>query len=350
MQRLRLFAASLVSMTFAACGGGGGSQPTPIGVTGGSASVTVPTASTPRQPATFTVTVPRSAGASTAASNARSAQYVSPSTAEFYISLQDAPGVGDRTYSFTENVDSTHCTGAGTTQVCSYTEQVPTGTDVFSIVAASGGPDPTPLSYAGVVNAANPDGGPVSATIGSTGTNAIQADLAPIAATAPGSYLFTSLNLFTAAPSLPYFTLQFLDLGGNALPERGNGSEFNGFFVNPVTISDTSPFTAELLYVMPTEGLSIPLGTSYTFPEPQPFYLDLNGFVGTQTITITVPPVQISQTEFPQLPTSTLNAPGWSQSYTITCATETDPTVSPCSSGTVPATFTITGSQRTRGR
>jgi hypothetical protein len=239
MPRLPLIAAGLSCVVVTACGGGAGSQTTPAAAlsTGATSS-----ASAPIKAATFTVTVPVSSTASGTSSTARSLQYVSPATTVFYISLQDSPGIGDPTYSFTENVDSTHCTHPTEySDVCTYTEQVPLGTDLFSIVAASGGSSSEPLSYAGVLNSANSGGGPISATITAAGPNAISADLAPVVASAPGTYQFITLSLY-AAPNLPYFNVAFHDAGGDDAPAPGNGNESNSTLVAPVTVSDTTPF------------------------------------------------------------------------------------------------------------
>ena len=96
-----------------------------------------------KAPATFSITIP-ARGAATSQSS-RKVQYVAPTTAAVYISLEDTPGHGNATFSFTEQINSTNCTTTSEGEGCSFTAQVPIGTDDFSILTTDA--NNVPLGY-----------------------------------------------------------------------------------------------------------------------------------------------------------------------------------------------------------
>ena len=334
MKALAVPFAVLATALITSCSGGG-SSPTPTSV--GSASIPSatgsPGSSTPsnaqKSSATFSITIP-AAGAGTIASS-RATQFVAPSTTTIYISLEDTPGHGNATFSYTEAVNAKNCTLALGAETCTFNVQVPIGTDYFSILTTDA--NNIPLGYA------TPNG---TITAGGSNTLGSEGQLSPIIAKAIPQYAFQTIS--TMIPPAPAVTTTVYDAAGNLLSLFPTANNPFGNAYSSVTATQTvGQFTAVINAHGRIVATSSPENTvTYGVQGGALFIVEAgNGTTNafSTTLALSTPAVQFTRTEFPQLPSAALTVPPSSSSLTLTCTFPTaQPTTDPCP-GTASATI-----------
>jgi hypothetical protein len=322
------------------CGGWGGSSAV-SGASTGTGTGTVPGASGSAGTtasgaqvtnAAFTLAISPSTTFTTTSATNRSPQYVAPTTKTVYISLEDTPGHGNATFSFTEHVNSTNCTTSGGAESCTFNVQVPIGTDSFSILTTDTNNIPLGYATAGI-----------TVTSGGSNTLGPQGAVSPIIAKATSQYAFQAIPISNpisgpvVLTTVPTITATAFDADGDTLSLGFTGDAPLGDAYSSLTETESiGQFEAVVVahgyYVgsksAPEQTVSFGASAATT-------YLDMigNGTTSafTTTITTTTPAVTFTQTEFPQLPPGGLSVPASSTTLTLTCLFPTPmPTTDPC--------------------
>ena len=316
------------------CGGGGsvGSSSLPV--------TTSPTITTPnnvqKATAAFSISIPL--GPVTPSATSRSPQFVSPGTSTVYISLEDTPGHGKSSFSYTEPVNSTNCTTTSTVETCTFAVQMPLGSDSFSILTTNS--TNVSLAYTTAGTTVTLDGAN-NATFGGQGM------LSPIIAGATAAYAFQVIaNEPSNSPPVPAVTVTPVDASGDTLSLVETTNAPYGDAISTVTATQTiGEFSLEtnahgrIAYISPPEnsqmltsdgryGSLVETGNGTTSPF-------------TTTLTLATPAVQYTQTELPQLPSATLTVPASASSLSISCQfLAMPPATEPCP-GTASTGFTL---------
>jgi hypothetical protein len=251
------------------------------------------------------------ASGTTTSSSTRGPMLVSPSTTAIYISLETTAGQGNSTFSYAEPVNATVCPN----ETCSYSIQMPVGSDLISILTAYTGN--LPLDYAGSV----------PFTVTAAGPNTLTVALSAIVAKAVPSYAFAPFNGST--PSYPLVTPSAAyDAAGDVLPTFGTFPQ--GGIYSQINVSQTAGTFDTINALDLGQGSyeiaagPITAGNSTVFPlsEHGGYVVELgdgttNAF--SSTVTFATPLVQFTQTEFPALPVATVSVPASSNAITLTC-------------------------------
>jgi hypothetical protein len=327
-----LIATVILTIGTSACGGGGSSGTAPANLT---PVVSTPSVTTPsnaqRAPASFTITIPLSAA--TSSSSSRSPQSVSPSTATVYVSLQNSPGHGNPTFSYILQVNATNCTVADGNQTCTFSVQLPIGTDSLSILTASA--TGVPLDYSTGLNLTVTAAGPNQLSSG-------EGDLSPIIAKATAQYAFQQIGIDPQSGSAVMaaaISTQAFDAAGDAISLASGINLPVRLPVSSITATQTiGQFTFVTVNVRHDgfiNSTSAPENSvTYGVSGLTQYLVEVgNGTTNsfTTTVTLSTPQVQYTQVEFPQLPAAGLTVPAQSTTLSLTCQFPTTPTGSdPC--------------------
>lgn len=338
--------AFVACIALAACGGG--STPTTLPASPGTSGAT--------STASLTLRVPASLVASGAGSSAavRSAQYISPGTYSFFVDLQTVNGsaAGSTAFDVTLSLNTTACTADPSTagwDVCVFQITEPVGVDTLSIAAAGAdqglhGSEPPPLlGYT-----------KTSLTVG-PGTQASPPTFVLDAIASAGTLGNSHLGLQygyagTVAPATRYPWLSYvLDDASNASIDF-NQSSSNVQLLNPVSVTETGDTTGDiaLTTLSPTAPGDPDAATPLTNPLTSLTKIDGFGIADTLTgnahsaftVTLTIPPVTLTDKEFPQIdsfpgtPSTAWTAPGMTSILSLSCGANTNsPTTNPCVAG-----------------
>jgi hypothetical protein len=334
----------LCTFALAACGGAGGSNPTPIGKAVGTTPVTAGTTTM-----SVSFLIPDTTTTVGSASTVRTPQYVAPETSFLFFDLQNnANPVFDNTFT----VDSNHCTGGSSGNVCTFTATVPAGDTTtlrWSIAAGAGQPDGstgTPLSVAHTVQACYPfpcQAGTVNvrAYLNAVVTDIFKAGL---------DWFFAAAIYPSGGIAVPWFTLTPMDAFGNTVRgSYGSNAPINSTgFENPFTLSVDDGAAGEVLLeqivgLAPGPALVPPLFSSQTFSMLANLHGGVQGIALIDNATITrtfninysIPAITLQPSEFPQL-TKPWTSPAKSGTImTVQCVppaqAPTGPNPNPCS-------------------
>jgi hypothetical protein len=314
------------------CGGGGGSVPSSATPAIGSSAGIVP-AQTSSGKATFTISIPL--GSATQSSR-RTPQYVAPTTSILYLSLEDSPGHGNATFSYTEQLNSSTCTVANNVETCSFSVVVAVGTETFSILTTDS--HNVPLSYSNFQATINPNG---------TSNVGPPSQLNPIIANVIPAYAFQAIaSAPTPVAPVPAVTTTAYDADGNALSLFITGDAPFGDASNTYTATQS---VGEFMVEINAHGRIVDTSAAEnTFTggvsAGQNVIVEIGNGTATPfttTITETTPAVQFTKGEFPTLSSATVSVPASSNAITLTCQfTSSTPATDPCP-GTASVTFPI---------
>jgi hypothetical protein len=270
-------------------------------------------------------------GASTSG-QVRSTTSVSPATTTVYVSLQDSPGHGNPTFSFTLQVNSTNCTVANGYQSCAFTIQLPIGTDSLSILTTNA--NGVPLDY----------GTDLTLTVTAAGPNQLfpgEGNLSPIIAKATAQYAFQNIGIDSQGNTVtvPAISTQPFDAAGDAVSFGTVTTQPYGITLSSVTATQSvgqfTFVTVNVRHASMINSTSAPENSvTYGASGLAQYLVEVgNGTTNafTTTVTLSTPEVQYTNLEFPQLRSPTLTVPPSSSALSLTCQfSSPTPTTDPC--------------------